>query len=259
MRIGFTEPTLRGLDELGGVCLVVTTFTDDRPLRGLAGQVDWRLNGRLSRLIIDQFVDAHYQEATLTPLRGQLPFQRLLFVGLGQRGAYGRERFADTCRFCFRTLAKMGVTDFAMAMPGHVGLDIGLRPALAGWREAIVDSFSADQVVDLHIRILEPAEVERELAEPMRAIANELHEFASSERDARAAADRQAASRADRQAANMAESHVSTARSGAQRIAGAAPPTPAEPPSGRRRGWQTGVVRLGGPVSAVLDDDGAPR
>ena len=251
MRIGFTEPTLRCLDELGGVCLVVTTFTDDRPLRGLAGQVDWRLNGRLSRLIIDQFVDAHYQEATLTPLSGQLPFQRLLLVGLGQRSAYGPERFAETCRFCFRPLAKMGVTDFAMAMPGHVGLDIGLRPALAGWREAVLESFSADQVVDLHIRILEPVEVERELAEPMRAIANELHEFAAREQDARAAAAQEAAQRA--------EAQVVATRASAQQITGTAPPRPAEPPSGRRRGWQTGVVRLGVPISPVADDEGRQR
>ena len=38
-------------DETARVCLVLPVFRDDRPLRGSAGLVDWRLCGWLSRLI----------------------------------------------------------------------------------------------------------------------------------------------------------------------------------------------------------------
>lgn len=251
MRVEFTDATLPALDELGGVCLLVTSFVDDRPLRGLAGQVDWRLNGRLSRLILDEFIDAHYQEATLSPLDGRLPFQRLLVVGLGRRADYGPERFAATCSFCFRTLARMGVTDFAMAMPGHVGLDVGLRPALAGWREALLESFDAQDVANLRVTILEPVEVQRELAEPMRAIAHELHEFANQELEARASAGRSGARRRGEPSAAVAQQVPG--------IDAAQPAAPAAPPTGRRRGWQTGVVRIGVPITSVVDEDGRTR
>ncbi len=220
MKIRFAEPTLRGLDDLGGICLVLTAFSDDRPLRGLAGHVDWRLNGRLSKWILDDFVDAHYKEVTLTPLDGQLPFQRLVLVGLGRRQDYDAERFVQVCRFCFDTLARMGVVEFAIEMPGRPGLDIGLRQAVVGWRQALMESFGATEVAVMQICIVEPTQVQQELIEPMRAIEAELHELALQEVEAR-----QAASNSQR----------------------AAPPpamvVPAEPP-GQRRGWQSGVVRL---------------
>ncbi len=229
MKIRFAEPTLTGLDGLGGICLVLTTFTDDRPLRGLAGQVDWRLNGRLSRWLLDEFVDAHYREVTLTPLAGQLPFQRLLLVGLGSRQDYTAERFAEMCVFCFSTLARMGVTEFAMEMPGRVGLDIGLRQALVGWRDALAASFDAAQLATMQICVVEPASVQRELVEPMRAMEGELHEFA------------------------LQRTAGHQAGPGAQRPTPKSQVVPAEPPSARR-GWQSGVVRLSAPVVDDLEE-----
>jgi len=247
VRLRFAEPTLPGLDNLGGVCLVLTAFVDDRPLRGLAGHVDWRLNGRLSQLIIDEFVDAHYQEATLTPLSGRLPFQRLLLVGLGQRADYDLPRFVDACRFCFATLARMKVTEFAMSLPGRVGLDIALRGALAGWREALIESFDAAEVAAMQICIIEPLEVQQELVEPMRAIERELHQLAVEELEAREAAAR------PQQVEVMRPQQV--AREPAQQ----APSTPrpiAAPPPGHRRGWQSGVVRLDGTIGSGPDNKG---
>jgi hypothetical protein len=168
VRITFAEPTLEALDDLGGQCLVVTFFSDDRPLRGLAGRVDWRLNGLLSRLILAGFLDGHPCEALLAPIAGRLPQEKMLLVGMGRRGDFSARRFAEVCTFCFRTLVKLQVSDFAMGLPGRVGLDVGLRDALGGWRRALTDGFSPESRAAVRIALLEGAEVQSELVEPMR-------------------------------------------------------------------------------------------
>ena len=174
MRFRLVPPRLEVLDELQGTCLVLTSFAEDRPLRGLTGLVDWRLNGQLSRLLLREFVDSHYQEATFAPIDGRLPFSRILLVGMGKRSDFNAQRFEETCRFCFATLLRLGILDFAMTLPGRVGLDVGLRQALVGWRRALLESFTPEQLQQLDLTVLETAEVQRELVEPMRNIEREI-------------------------------------------------------------------------------------
>lgn len=187
MKVRLAQPRLEALDELdvgvpgdrphGVSCLVLTCFADDRPLRGLTGLVDWRLNGQLSRLLQRGFIDGHYQEVMLTPIAGRLPFDRLLLVGMGRRAEFHAQRFEDTCRFCFRTLVSLHVLRFAMALPGRVGLDVGLRQALAGWRRALAESFAPEYLAGLEVTILETPEVQRELVESMRLLERELRDL----------------------------------------------------------------------------------
>ncbi len=174
MQFRLVTPLLENLDEIEGTCLVLTSFSDDRPLRGLTGLVDWRLNGQLSRLVLNEFIDAHYQESMLAPIEGRLPFQRILLVGMGKRSDFTAERFEEVCRFCFKTLVRLDILRFAMTLPGRVGLDVGLRQALAGWRRALLDSFDAAQLEALDLVVLEAPDVQRELAEPMRTLQREI-------------------------------------------------------------------------------------
>ncbi len=174
MRVRLLPPQLDVLDGLQGQCLLLTSFAEDRPLRGLSGLVDWRLNGQLSNLMVQDFVDIHYQEATLSPIHGRLPFERLLLVGLGRRTDFQAERFEQVCRFCFATLQRMDLWEVAMTLPGRVGLDVGLRPALAGWRRALLETYSTDQLQRLQLTLLEVPEVQRELVEPMRQLEREV-------------------------------------------------------------------------------------
>jgi hypothetical protein len=167
-------PRLDALDELQGECLVLTFFADDRPLRGLTGLVDWRLNGSLSRLLLREFLDGHFGESLLVPVAGRLPFPRAVVIGMGRRTEFTTARFEDVCRVAFGALHGLGVARFAMALPGRVGLDVGLRQALQGWRRALIESFPPEVLSRLDVMVLETPEVQRELVEPMRALSREL-------------------------------------------------------------------------------------
>ena len=66
-------------------------FVDERPLRGAAGLCDWRLCGRLSRLLQSARVAGKWGETTLYPPGKRLPFARLVLFGLGAGGSLRRE------------------------------------------------------------------------------------------------------------------------------------------------------------------------
>jgi hypothetical protein len=62
---------------------LVPCFEDERPLQGLAGYIDWRSCGMLSRLIRSGWCTGRQGESLLMPTRFGLPVERLVIVGLG--------------------------------------------------------------------------------------------------------------------------------------------------------------------------------
>ena len=68
-------------------------FKDDRPLRGAAGLADWRLCGRLSRLVSTQRATSEQGETLLLPPGRRLRFQRVMWFGLGDAKGYTDDRF----------------------------------------------------------------------------------------------------------------------------------------------------------------------
>ena len=83
-------------DETGRDCLVLPVFRDDRPLRGAAGLADWRLCGKLSRLLRDSRATGEPGETMLLPPGRRLRFARILWFGLGDAKGYSEERFPVT-------------------------------------------------------------------------------------------------------------------------------------------------------------------
>ena len=72
MTFRISEMSLEGLDELGCDTLVCTMFGEERPLQGLSGLVDWRMNGWLSRQVHSGIATSSARELVLTPGTRQL-------------------------------------------------------------------------------------------------------------------------------------------------------------------------------------------
>ena len=83
MDLSFFPLTLEAIDEAAAESLCLFIGSDERPLTGLAGLTDWRLSGRLSRLLRSGLLSGAAGEAVLTPLGARLPFQKLFLFGLG--------------------------------------------------------------------------------------------------------------------------------------------------------------------------------
>jgi len=102
------EPTLRALDELGGDLLILSAAAGEHPLRGLAGVVDWRLRGALSRWLSRGFATCTWGERVLYPTRGLLPQPRLLLAGLGASVDLRRDRALAVARAALEAAAALG-------------------------------------------------------------------------------------------------------------------------------------------------------
>ena len=148
-------------DETARDCLVLPVFKDDRPLRGAAGLADWRLCGRLSRLVKSSRASAEAGETLMLPPGRRLRFSRLLWFGLGEAKGYSDERFRKDVRWIVDVVKNAGVTDWVLQMPGRASGLIGARRAI----EIVLDE---DLLVDQPVVLLEDPAGQKDIAELLR-------------------------------------------------------------------------------------------
>jgi hypothetical protein len=110
--------------------LVLPFFADERPLRGAAGLCDWRLCGRLSRLLQSARVAGKWSEVTLYPPGKRLPFQRLLLVGLGAGDRFDEKAAHEASRLIADKMLKLGHPRYALVPPGRSTGRLSARRAL---------------------------------------------------------------------------------------------------------------------------------
>jgi hypothetical protein len=108
-------------------------FADERPLRGGAGQADWRLCGQISELLRDQHFDAKIGEALLVPTLGRLQAPRFLGIGLGPQATCGADQVRISTQIAVERAVALGVQTVALlplgiashALPQHAGAILG--------------------------------------------------------------------------------------------------------------------------------------
>lgn len=115
----FVAPDLRRLDESDAELVACGVFEDERPFRGLAGLLDWRLAGKLSRLAREGFVVGELGEAVLVPVRPRLPADKLLVVGLGKRKDFDVETYRRVLARTLDAIAGLSVKRAVVELPGR--------------------------------------------------------------------------------------------------------------------------------------------
>lgn len=83
MAIEHLDASFAALDTLEVETLALYLLTDRRPLRGVAGVIDWRLCGELSRALQSGGLTGNLGERLLMGTRGRSGAQRLLVFGAG--------------------------------------------------------------------------------------------------------------------------------------------------------------------------------
>lgn len=119
MDVHFVLPDLRKLDALKSEALSLPFFSDERPLRGALGLVDWRLCGRISRLQAAGVVDGHLGETVLVPARPRLTFEKVFLFGLGPRTAFDLDVYERVTERMLATLTRARVRASVLALPGR--------------------------------------------------------------------------------------------------------------------------------------------
>lgn len=149
-------------DEQARDCLVLPVFKDDRPLRGAAGLADWRLCGRLSRLVQANRASADSGETIMLPPGRRLRFSRLLWFGLGDAKAYNDERFRKDLTWILGVVRKAGITEWVLQAPGRAS-------GLIGARRAIEIMLEEPAFTEQNVTLLEDPAGQKDIAELLRS------------------------------------------------------------------------------------------
>jgi hypothetical protein len=131
VKINFVAVDLARWDQAPpGDLLAVGFYTDLRPLRGAAGLLDWRFDGRLSTLIVGGNLSGVEGEQLLMPSNDRLPWRWTLAVGLGPSAELDDARAARAIQRTLHTMRGLGLARLALALPGRELDRIPARQAL---------------------------------------------------------------------------------------------------------------------------------
>lgn len=136
--------SLAGLDALGAVDLLAFVANDERPLRGLAGLVDWRLCGALTKSLREGHFRGDPGEALLSVDGRRLLSRRIFLHGVG---SVGKAAHKGPDSYVFEAMAKAaraGATKVATWLPpwGDAPINQLARAAVEAARESRLESLT---------------------------------------------------------------------------------------------------------------------
>jgi len=163
-KVHFVAPELARWDGTWGDVLVLAFFQDERPLRGATGIADWRLCGRLTRLLkAGRFTGTKGEVMLMPPAARRLTFARLLLFGLGPSEGYDEARYREDVRRIRSVVAKAGFSRYALQPPGRATGLVAARRALELW----LDQAKRDQL-GADVTLIETPAGQKEMAEALR-------------------------------------------------------------------------------------------
>jgi len=127
--------------------LVTGFFRDERPLKGSSGWIDWRLNGMLSQLLVENKLTGDWKEATLIPSRERILPRMILLLGLGEVKRYGPARLRELSPYLLDTLRKLGWRDVCLSFPYGDGYHVDSRKIVESLVEGIANDLSRLETV----------------------------------------------------------------------------------------------------------------
>mgnify|MGYP000423084757 CR=1 FL=1 len=175
MMFHLIKPDLHQIDSITIDTFALFLFEEDRPPRGLCGLVDWRLCGRISKMILEGKTSGRLRESVLTPAYGRLPCRRVVIFGLGSRHDFSLNRAREVSWFMCETLHKLRAPSFAISLPGSPVTKLSPRARMEIFLEEAIRVFGAeDASVVQEVFVCEPSEVHRELSEAIAMITRKL-------------------------------------------------------------------------------------
>ena len=125
--------------------LVTGFFKDERPLKGSSGWMDWRLNGMLSRFLIEKRLTGDWQETTLIPSQRRVLPRMILLIGLGRVREYSYLRLRELSPFLLETLKKLNTSNVCLSLPYEESYNVDCGKLAEVLIEGIADCLDLDQ------------------------------------------------------------------------------------------------------------------
>ena len=120
--------------------LVTGFFRNERPLAGTTGLIDWRLNGMLSRLLVEKKLTGEWKETTLIPSQGRVMPRMILLLGLGEVREYSYLRVREVSAHLLETLKKLEAFSVCLSLPYEERYNVDCGKLAEVLIEGIADS-----------------------------------------------------------------------------------------------------------------------
>jgi hypothetical protein len=140
----FVAPELHRLDETPAEVIACAMWSDERPMRGLVGLLDWRLAGRVSRLAREKFTKGDVGDVLCVQGRPRLPYEKVIVIGAGERAKFDEDAFRTAVGTLIRTLEGLNVQRAVVELPGRGGDRIPPERAAEIVLDAVRDSEAHD-------------------------------------------------------------------------------------------------------------------
>ncbi|MCU0691143.1 MAG: leucyl aminopeptidase [Polyangiaceae bacterium] len=160
MELRFVAPQLRQLDGVGSEVLACCVFSDERPLRGLAGLIDWRMAGRLSQWVEAGELRGERGEVVLIPGKPRIAFEKLILLGLGPRDAFDERACRGSVETILNILSGLRVRMAVVERPGRHLDDLDALRAV----DAVLDACEGHQDQDI-LTLVEPPHEQKRIAQ----------------------------------------------------------------------------------------------
>ncbi len=132
-------------------------FEDERPLRGPAGLLDWRLNGAISREIINGRITGGFKETVIIPSNGRIRSPKILLIGLGLTRRISYPKLREVSAHLLQTLLNINIIDFCCSIPHSKPYPLECSKAVEVWIEGLSDALGhrGGMRRDITVRITE--------------------------------------------------------------------------------------------------------
>ncbi len=104
-------------DQLPGDAVAVFYFEDQKPLCGPAAVIDWRLDGQLTRALLDGQLVGHAGEHAVYQNNAKLATDWALFVGGGKWDGLCTDTYSALLRHMLSVAQQAGFRDLSLCLP----------------------------------------------------------------------------------------------------------------------------------------------
>lgn len=112
--------TSKPVDKIPAKVIVATVFSDVRPFHGTAALLDWRLNGRLSKLAQKHKFTGAFRESLLLPSEGRIKSSEIMLIGLGAYDSFNESYVAAYVQYLLKTMASKHADDFLVSFTDFI-------------------------------------------------------------------------------------------------------------------------------------------
>jgi hypothetical protein len=153
--------------------LLVPIPEDERPLRGDAGRLDWRLGGEISRLLESGYASGKRGEAVLVTGGARVASRRIVLVGVGRAADLPGRNLERGARAAVARLLGLRAVSAAMALPEAIDPEVDAEDLLRGVASALA---AADERTSLYLVLPEAARYGRAWERAVAALESEARD-----------------------------------------------------------------------------------